>query len=244
MGRRGNGSWVDRAAGLVARLAELEGGCGEGALKQVASEQGLTVAMVRRYVDGFEHVRSAPLVVVSLNALEHFKTWTKLDPIAAMAARDAVLAGEYPLSRIQGEIRNARARASVPGRLEAVAVQEIIERFRAARIGGLPDPAFVNIPPHGGMWMGLSADATLMSADENNTGYLERQWALLVSPSLPGSPLANISFEALLLRVAAAGGMYDHVSFFCVSDFEREEVSSAARGWWPSDPRRLSILRA
>lgn len=244
MSRRGNGLWVDRAAKLVARLAQLDGEHGEAAFDQVAREQGLTVAMVRRYVDGYEHVRTAPMVVVSLNALEHFKTWRKLDPVSAMAARDAVLAGEVSLSKIQSHIRDARARASVPRRLEALTADEIIARFQEARIGALPDPDLLDVPPRGADWIGLSADATCLSVDEHGDPYREHQWALLVSPGLPSSPLAGLPFEALLLRVAAAAAIYDHVSLFCVSQFEREEVSKAAKGWWPSGPNRLSILQA
>jgi hypothetical protein len=250
--RRGNGLWVDRAAKLVARLAQLDGEHGEAAFDQVAREQGLTVAMVRRYVDGYEHVRTAPMVVVSLNALEHFKTWRKLDPVSAMAARDELrrtidpqpVTGEVPLSKIQSHIRDARARASVPGRLEALTADEIIARFQEARIGALPDPDLINVPPRGADWIGLSADATWMSVDEHDDPYREHQWALLVSPGLPSSPLAGLPFEALLLRVAAAAAIYDHVSLFCVSQFEREEVSKAAKDWWPSGPNRLSILQA
>ncbi|WP_129219720.1 hypothetical protein [Lichenibacterium ramalinae] len=202
----------------------------------------MSVAMARRYVDAYEYVKSAPVVAISVNALETYWTWARIDPFGAAAERDAVLAGEVPLSKIQSAIRNARARASVPVAPEPLSVDQIIQRFEAAGIEAVPHPDGISVHSAGESWIGLSAEATFMLVNDEGVHYRSHQWALLVSPALPGSPLAGLPFEALLLRVAAAAAIYDHVSLFCLSAFEREEVSKAAAGWWPFEPGRISIL--
>ncbi len=244
MGRRGVGAWVDRAAQLAARLEASSDAQGKPSLKEVAEEAGLSIAMVRRYVDAYDHVRMLPSddIAISLNSFEHLKTWLRIDPLAATAAREAALAGRIPLSRIQSAIRDARVRASVPDRPEIQSVDVIVERFRAAGVAALPERELVSIPPAGEGWIGLAADATLMMATDDDVPYLWYRWSLVMSPDLPGSPLAGQTFEAFLLRVAAAAAIYAHVSAVCCSEFERDEVSKAARSWWPNELGRLSIL--
>ena len=244
VGRRGEGAWVERAERLAARMEALSTSGGEGSIRRVAEEAGLSVAMTRRYLDAYDHVRQFPpgTVAISLNGFEHFKTLQKIDPLRAAAARDAVLAGEIPLSRIQDAIRDARVRAAAPLQPLALPIDVIIDRFRASGRVSLPHHEMISVPAGGETWIGLSADATLMEATDEGDPYLRYMWALVLSPDLPGSPLAGLSFEAFLLRVAAAAAIYEHVSAFCSSTFERDEVSRAAQTWWPSRMDRLSVL--
>ena len=241
-GRKGSGAWVERAAELAARLAALSTGSRD-AIKQVADEAGLSVVVARRYLDAYDHVRAAAGdVTISLSAVEHLKTWAKLDPLAAAAAREDAFAGRVPLSEIQRAITNARVRAAVPrpaGPPEAV--EAIVEKFAA--VVDLPEPGLVFVPARAETWIGLSADATEMAFDdEAGTTYVWYRWALVLSPNVVGSPLSGLPFEGFLLRLAAAASIYDHVSAYCCSAFEREEVARVNRLWWPRRQDQLSIL--
>lgn len=242
MGRRGTGAWVGRAAGLGSRLAELAGPCGDGAVERVAAEAGLAVGMVRRYLDAHDHVRSAPVVRASMTSVETHRTLARLDPLGAAAIRDAVISGHVPLARIRAMVRAAQARASPPARSAPLSVDEVVDRFAAAGVAAVPDRGLVTAPATAERWIGLSADATSAVRDDGGAIRRRHLWALLVSPGVPGSPIAGLAFADFLLRIAAAAGIYDHVSVLCASPFETEGVAAAARGWWPSRPDRLSVL--
>ena len=240
-GRRGDGAWIVRAKRLAARMTEL-GGPKEDAIKRVAAEAQLSVTMARRYVDACEHLAqfSGQRIALSLNTFEHYKGWMKVDPQGAAAARDAALAGEIPLSRIQAATREARVRASTPPGAVFVPVDDIVERFRASGKVLIPEGPPVRVPARGEVWIGLSADAAEMADD--GEPYLWHRWALLLSPGVPGSPLAGLTFDSLLLRVAAAGAIYDRVSVLCSSVFEAGELAKASQVWWPRGQDKLSIL--
>ena len=248
MGRgRGDGAWIERAQAFAARRSELSAQGVDSPIARLAEEAGMTQKMMRRYLEALSHVEAASGALtcrISLNALEVLRALGELDPARYEDIVEPALRGEVTLAEIQQAVRDARIRDSIPDNREHLSTRAIIGRFRDHGEFELPaDDEEINIPARGPSWLHLSADLSGSGSGESAAhAGRHHEWALLLSPNMPRSPLRGRTFSELLLHVAAANRIYDHVGVFCASRVESEQVREAAELWSSAEENNLTLL--